>query len=268
MVYGAGALSEKTVGQARDAMAELRQKGFHPRGLLAIATGALRDSDDCDAVKRRLGDCLGLPVRVLSGREEASLLAKGYLEKHTELPVLLGDIGGGTLELVYVSAEKTILRDSLPLGAARMHQLGTSVGGTWRPEVVSGWVQQSFDEAILLSSETVNCTGGTVKAVSKILGKPEFTAEELDNVTRDVQKNGPPTDILDEARQRVFLPGLMVLNGLMRHCQAKTMNYCKLSVGQTYLNATLKRPVRRPQEDPDKMQLTRIFSDTQRRKKE
>ena len=260
-IYGTGTLSNETLEQAESAMRQLRERGFRPDRLRAIATGALRDSDECEQLRSLLGKRLGLKIRVLSGREEASMLAKGYLSTSSRLPALLGDIGGGTLELVYLSAEKTILRDSLPLGAARMYQLGLSGDGErWAQDVVERWIEQNFDEASVLTADEVHCTGGTVKAAAKMIGNTSFSAKELRSLIDAVQKSGPPLDVLDAPRARVFLPGLLVLDELLRHSHARTMHYTKISVGKVFLEYLLKRPRR----DVEAMHLTTIYPDRRR----
>lgn len=237
-VYDSGNLSEETLGQAVDVLGKLLRQGFERKAFFTIATGALRDAGNCEKLTVKLSDLLGIQVRVLTGREEASLLAEGYLKSERKVPALLADIGGGTLEIVSLSQEKTILRDSLPLGAVRLHQMGKEPAKAWNKAVVESWIKSCFDEAILLAAKEVHATGGTLRGISKVLGKDTCTLSEMEKLIARVEREGPPAE-LDAPRQMVFLPGLLVLRGLLRHADATLLHYTKVSVGRTFLERVL-----------------------------
>ena len=97
-VYSNGSISQKTLRTALETIYDLRSRGFHPRNLLAIATGALRDARNRKVFIQQLEDKLGVEVRVISGQEEASLLAHGYLRSYKTLPALI--TAGSLLENV------------------------------------------------------------------------------------------------------------------------------------------------------------------------
>jgi exopolyphosphatase/pppGpp-phosphohydrolase len=265
-VYETGRLSARTLEQAESALEKLRASGLDRRLFIAIATGALRDADDRKGLMEEISSRLRLPVRVLSGREEASLLAKGYLRDHDALPALLGDIGGGTLELVYLSRERTILRDSLPLGAVRLYQMGCDEQGHWDRALVEGWIKSSLEEGTLLTADEVHCTGGTVKAIAKLLDKKSCSPEELAELVARVERDGAP-ESLDPPRRKVFLPGLLALEGLLRHTNAKRLTYTKISIGQTFLERLLRRygaavAGRKKEHLLNDMRLSNVYPDT------
>ena len=239
-VYSTGRLSEDTLRAAMDAVQSLLERGFERRYLLAIATGALRDAENPSDLLAELRDRIGLEVRVISGREEASLLAHGYLKVHRELPALLADIGGGSLEIVNLTAEKTVLRDSLPLGAIRIHYLGHTEGKPWNRAFVEDWVSNCFQEASVVRAEAVHGTGGTVKAISKVLGKRSFTEADLSAFIEKIDREGPPAE-LKAARREVILPGIIVMRGLLAHAKASVLHYTNVSIGRIFLERLLER---------------------------
>jgi len=239
-VYSTGRLSEETLRAAMGAVQSLLERGFERRYLLAIATGALRDAENPSDLLAELRDRIGLEVRVISGREEASLLAHGYLKVNKELPALLADIGGGSLEVVNLTAEKTVLRDSLPLGAIRIHYLGHTDGKPWNRSFVEEWVSNCFQEASLVRAEEVHGTGGTVKAISKVLGKRSFTDADLSAFLEKIEKEGPPPE-LKPARREVIVPGIIVLRGLLAHAKASVLHYTNVSIGRIFLERLLDR---------------------------
>jgi exopolyphosphatase/guanosine-5'-triphosphate,3'-diphosphate pyrophosphatase len=84
-----------------------------------VATAAIRDaSDGADFVREVNG--IGFDCRVLSPTEEAELAGKGVLSGIPNADGIVGDLGGGSLELVDASQAGTALGMSLPLGVLRL----------------------------------------------------------------------------------------------------------------------------------------------------
>jgi exopolyphosphatase / guanosine-5'-triphosphate,3'-diphosphate pyrophosphatase len=91
----------------------------------ALATSALRDAANGAEVIAELGTATGTQVRVLDGAEEARL---GYLGVRTAVavpaePVLVLDLGGGSLELTVGAGRELHWSCSLPLGGSRLSAL-------------------------------------------------------------------------------------------------------------------------------------------------
>jgi exopolyphosphatase/guanosine-5'-triphosphate,3'-diphosphate pyrophosphatase len=86
-----------------------------------LATAATRDAENgpdfIAAINAQLPD---IPVRVLSGTEEGALSADGVLLGFAEADGVLGDMGGGSLELVQLDRGRMGHAASLPLGALRL----------------------------------------------------------------------------------------------------------------------------------------------------
>ena len=82
----------------------------------AIATAAVRDAEDgAEFVAEVEGRC-GFRVRVLSGAEEAEMAALGVLSGSPEADGVMGDLGGGSLELVHLVDGAIAEQATLPLG--------------------------------------------------------------------------------------------------------------------------------------------------------
>src|SRR5262249_9151406 len=65
-----------------------------------LATAAVRDAVDGVAFTETVRKRWGQPVRILSGSEEARLSALGVVSGIGEADGLMGDLGGGSVELV------------------------------------------------------------------------------------------------------------------------------------------------------------------------
>jgi exopolyphosphatase/guanosine-5'-triphosphate,3'-diphosphate pyrophosphatase len=241
-VYDNGRVSRRSLAEMQTVVATLTARGFRMEEFFAIGTGALRDAEHSALVATRLGEGTGLSIRVLSGREEASLLAQGYLAGGGRVPALIADLGGGSLELVALDPkDQTLLRESLPLGAVRLHNMGGERPGPWDHEFVQSWIDRCFrEEASLLRSDAVHATGGTVKAIGELLGRQVLTPDDIAGVRQQVVEHGAPQEFA-ASRQRVFLPGILVLEALLRHSGASSLHYTSISVGAMLLRRILAR---------------------------
>jgi exopolyphosphatase/guanosine-5'-triphosphate,3'-diphosphate pyrophosphatase len=111
---------------ARDALVILRRYGAIARAMRAepfeiLATAAVREARNGGEFREEIARLLpGVPLRVLSGEEEAALSAEGVLAGIPHADGLLADIGGGSLELVTLRQGRPLGADSLGLGVIRL----------------------------------------------------------------------------------------------------------------------------------------------------
>jgi exopolyphosphatase/guanosine-5'-triphosphate,3'-diphosphate pyrophosphatase len=87
-----------------------------------LATSSIRDAANAADVVRYVAGETGVELRFLSGRQEAELayLAARRWYADEPGPMLVLDIGGGTVELAAGSGGKATFARSLPLGARSM----------------------------------------------------------------------------------------------------------------------------------------------------
>lgn len=110
-----------------DALAALARYALivHDLGIAnveTVATAAPRDAANGSAFITRVA-ALGLPVRVLSGEEEARASAWGAIGAFPGARGMVADLGGGSLELVAVGDGACGLGASFPLGTLRLPAL-------------------------------------------------------------------------------------------------------------------------------------------------
>src|SRR5579871_1759207 len=89
----------------------------------AIATAACRDASNGKAFIVRAAKACGAPVDVLSGRREAELSALGIISGFHKPDGIVGDLGGGSLELTDVRGHRTKSGVTLPLGGLALADL-------------------------------------------------------------------------------------------------------------------------------------------------
>lgn len=136
-----------------------------------LATAAVRAATDgkefCDRITRETG----LTVKVIDGLEEARLSALGIISGDPMASGIMGDIGGGSLELVLLNKGKIKKRVSLPLGAMRLH----TVFGSDRARLTAE-INQHLDTVDWLSegkSQPLYAVGGSWRSIAKL-----FIAQE------------------------------------------------------------------------------------------
>ena len=118
-----GLLNEEAVEQALTVMtryhAIARAMGADP--LEVLATAAVRDASNgaafITALKQRMPQ---VPITILSGEGEAAMSADGVLLGFPAADGILGDIGGGSLELVELAGGAARRSASLGLGTIRL----------------------------------------------------------------------------------------------------------------------------------------------------
>lgn len=90
--------------------------------LRTVATAAVRDASNGPDFIARLAD-IGLPVELLPGTAEASLAGHGVLAGIPDADGLVGDLGGGSLELIRVAGGDVGRGVSVPFGVLRLAQM-------------------------------------------------------------------------------------------------------------------------------------------------
>lgn len=88
--------------------------------LEVVATSAVRDAADGGDFVASIKSLTGFDMRVLSGEEEADYAALGVLSGTPDADGVVGDLGGGSLELVRVAGGEIFERVTLPIGPVRL----------------------------------------------------------------------------------------------------------------------------------------------------
>ncbi len=101
----------------------------------AIATSALRESENTDIVVDRIRLETGIQIKVIDQVEESRLnfeLLQPFLEnnlKRCRKNILYIDLGGGSTETLLIKNQKVVLANSMRLGTSRLfHSIGQSEG--------------------------------------------------------------------------------------------------------------------------------------------
>ncbi len=99
-------------------------KTHHCDDFLVVGTAAFRKAQNGADFVKTLWQKTGFAVQIISGEEEARLIAKATLTDFQNLPkpLLTLDIGGGSTEFIVNDNDGTRELFSLPFGAVRLHE--------------------------------------------------------------------------------------------------------------------------------------------------
>lgn len=88
--------------------------------LCLLATAAVREASNGEEFRAAVKAACGLEMRVLSGDEEARMSALGVVSASPRAGGIVGDLGGGSLELVAIEDGEVLQQTSLPIGPLRL----------------------------------------------------------------------------------------------------------------------------------------------------
>ena len=164
-----GALSEEGVEMA---LVNLRRfthmaegMGISEIGLLA--TAAAREASNGAAFIAEVEQQTGYPVRLLSGAEEARISAMGVLAGLPDARGIMGDLGGGSLELVELHDGEVGRSMTLPLGPLRLMELTDGDLAQVSREIEKHLA--SVDWLTLSPDHSFYAVGGAWRALARIM---------------------------------------------------------------------------------------------------
>lgn len=131
-----------------------------------LATAAVRDARDGAAFAAQIEKQTGRKVQIVSGEEEARLSAQGVLAGIPDADGLVGDLGGGSLELVRLEAGQIREHVTLPLGPLRIAE--ATNGDLAAAQKLIDRQLDKLDWLNLVRGKTLYPVGGTWRSLARI----------------------------------------------------------------------------------------------------
>lgn len=153
-----GRLSPDGIDAALIALRRFRAllEAAEPARCFAAATAAVREASDGRSFCLRVAAETGLDLRVLSGEEEARYAAIGVIAGAPAARGMVGDLGGGSLELTVLGSTGPGEGFTLPLGPFAIAQRGRFDADTVRIATARALRETSG----LPTTETLHAVGG------------------------------------------------------------------------------------------------------------
>jgi exopolyphosphatase / guanosine-5'-triphosphate,3'-diphosphate pyrophosphatase len=194
--------------------------------LRVVATGALREAGDREAVLEALRDAGGAEVELLSGHEEATLAFTGALSTMRPPPdgvVAVVDVGGGSSEVAVGRAgEGVTWAGSMPVGSGRLTERFLLSDPPSAEELAAARAHaRAAWEALgeLPGSDLAVAVGGSAASLPRLVGErldEEAIARALELLTGDSSAEVARVFELDPRRVRLLPAGLVVLEAAAR----------------------------------------------------
>jgi exopolyphosphatase/guanosine-5'-triphosphate,3'-diphosphate pyrophosphatase len=119
-----GTIQPHAVNRAANALLSFSSilDDYQAEQVFAVATSALREAKNGETITHILHSQTGIPIRTLTGREEAHLTLKGVFSavQVREKLSLVVDIGGGSTELTLSEDTLPVKTDSINLGVVHL----------------------------------------------------------------------------------------------------------------------------------------------------
>jgi len=216
--------TEEIITRLREARAYASDLRFED--VLTIATGMFREIDNLEEIASRVASEIGARVRVISGADEAGLMGRGFRDQAISAPALLCDLGGATMEWVWLGPTGESKCGSEPLGAIRNQYAFAEWQG--QPDEFVERSARHCDEVLarLPASPVVQvvATGGTAKALARVADKETIPLDEIEAIVRRAAQHGPPEGLAPH-RAPVFLAGAIVLWRVLARSGAGELTY-------------------------------------------
>ena len=226
--------------------------------IYAIATAACRDaSNGADFIAKAERIC-GVPIEILSGPREAKLSALGVVSGIHNPDGIVGDLGGGSLELIDVRGNRVRSGVTLPLGSLALQDL--SHKSLKRAERI---VRNELSDVAQLKAgrgRTFYAVGGTWRALArihivqsdyplKVMHGYSIPAAEALDFARRLRRLAAANmlaniEIIADARRPLLTYAALVLEYIIRVAQPKTIVFSTFGVREGLLYEMLPQQER------------------------
>lgn len=151
----------------------------------AVATSAMRDSNNSKRIQSRVLKETGITLEVISGKEEAELVYLTFQLMHNiKTNYLLVDVGGGSTEITLFQDNQIHAAKSFQIGSVRM--LKNKV----KPEEWDKMRDWIATEIAPYNPQRIFGSGGTINSVHKVLensSKDPVTIHQLDSLVKTLE---------------------------------------------------------------------------------
>jgi len=224
----------------------------------AIATAACRDATNGPDFIAKAERICGVKIEILSGPREAKLSALGVISGIHKPDGIVGDLGGGSLELIDVQGNRVRSGVTLPLGSLALQDL--SHKSLKRAERI---VRNDLSEVAQLKAgrgRTFYAVGGTWRALARIhivqSGYPlrvmhgySISAPDALDFARRLRRLAAANMLADievvaDARRPLLTYAALVLEYIIRVAKPKTIVFSTFGVREGLLYSMLPQAER------------------------
>jgi exopolyphosphatase/guanosine-5'-triphosphate,3'-diphosphate pyrophosphatase len=259
-VFTTGRLNDEAVTRALAALSRFRILCCTMRAsrVFVLATAAARDAQNGPDFLRAAEAACGHEIHLLSGRREAELSALGVVSGFHAPDGVVGDMGGGSLELVDVRGAVVGQGVTMPLGGLTLQDLS---GGSIKKagKLVREHMRKAAPQLEILKGRTFYAVGGTWRAIARLhqaaRGYPVhvmhgYTVDPTDELSflQIVEQTDASllqdVEAVSEARRPLLAYGALVLEEIIRVGRPRAVAISASGVREGLLFEQLDRDTR------------------------
>ncbi len=231
--------------------------------VIALATAAVRDASDGKSFAETIRNKYRLDVKIISGEEEARLSCLGVLESIFDARGVVGDLGGGSLELSYINSDKKDFGGyrSFPIGPLRLKNRDKQ-DYKKAAEIIDEYIL-SWPHLKMAEGRDFYAVGGGFRALAKIhMANSEYPLRVLHNYSVPVKKLEETLDdiagtsptylkkfpFISENRRETMALTALIANRLIKHLKPERMIFSVHGIREGYLFDQLSEKIK--SEDP------------------
>jgi exopolyphosphatase / guanosine-5'-triphosphate,3'-diphosphate pyrophosphatase len=213
--------------------------------IIACGTSALRDARNKEDFIKFIYDQSGVAIRILSGKEEASMTYHGAIwgmrSPDENNPISVLDIGGGSTELIHGTGKTITYKKSIDVGSVRLTErfLKTSPPSADSVRQAEYYMQQQCKEfSYYPNDSTLYGVAGTLTTLAcidqqlsvfteKSIHGYRLRSSAIENIYKRMRllsleeiKNLP---CMVEDRADIILAGILILLAVMNHFAINTI---------------------------------------------
>jgi exopolyphosphatase/guanosine-5'-triphosphate,3'-diphosphate pyrophosphatase len=262
-VVTTGLLPEDAIAKALAALQRFRVlcDTMRVSDLRSIATAAVRDAVNGPQFLSLAERAIGCKIELLSGQQEARLSALGVVSSIHNADGVVGDLGGGSLELTEVKGGNAAYGLTLPLGGLSLMDLSER-----SPKKAAKIVRETLSSVKLLHGlpgRAFYAVGGTWRALARLhMRQRQYPMNVMHNYvipSRDALEFARLVERIDvdallsiesvsSARRPLLAYGAAVLEEIIRQANPKEIVVSALGVREGLLYSQL--PPETQREDP------------------
>lgn len=225
--------------------------------VFVAATAAVREAVNGSEFVAEIEQECDLNVQVLSGKQEARFAGLGVLSGMPFAHGLVGDLGGGSLELVKVGDHKIGDTVTLPLGALRLSRMNMS------DQELSTFVKNQFSEIDWLDSmkgKNFYVVGGAWRTLARyhiskidhplnIIHNYKVSFNDMKDLIEDVisktDEENLEVPLVSKSRVGTLRTGALIMKELFEIIKPKNVVFSANGLREGMLFSEQKKPVRK-----------------------
>ncbi len=256
-VFSTGRLNDDAVRRALAALARFRAlcEMMRVGRIFVLATAAARDAENGPAFIESARKAIGQDIELLSGRREAELSALGVIAGFNAPDGIVGDLGGGSLELVDVRGATVGQGVTMPLGGLTLQDLSGESPKKAR-KIAREHLRKAEAQLETMRGRTFYAVGGTWRALAKLHQaarnypihvmhgysvQPDDELDFLAMVEGAEADSLQDVDTVSEARRPLLAYGAVVLDEIIRIGRPREIAVSALGVREGLLFQQLGR---------------------------